>query len=140
MRISQSKQNGFTLLEVLVAFSIMALTFATVMQIIAGSAKNTVRASHETKVAMYAQSKMDELGLFELIEEGGSNGEFEENIHWNMEITPFDVPYEGDFNQDFSAVELMHIMLVVTANLGNKDIKTEFVTLRAITPDFSKAR
>ncbi|MCB1594890.1 MAG: hypothetical protein KDI76_08235, partial [Xanthomonadales bacterium] len=66
--------------------------------------------------------------------------EFEENIHWNMEITPFDVPYEGDFNQDFSAVELMHIRLVVTANLGNKDIKTEFVTLRAITPDFSKAR
>lgn len=134
------KSKGFTLLEVLVAFTMLAVTFATVLQIIAGSARNTVKASQNTKVAMLAQSKMDELGLFEILEEGTTNGDFDENTSWSLEITPFDVPYEGDYNQDFTAVELMEVTLVITSEHGNRQHSVEFNTLRAITPDPSRGR
>lgn len=134
------KQKGFTLLEVLVAFTMLAVTFATVMQIIAGSARNTVKASENTKIAMLIQSKLDELGLIEKIEEGSSSGYFDDNTSWQMEVIPFDVPYEGDFNQEFSAVELMEVRLIVITEKGGRERVTEFNTLRAITPDFSSSR
>ncbi|MFK8013160.1 MAG: prepilin-type N-terminal cleavage/methylation domain-containing protein [Marinicellaceae bacterium] len=134
------KQNGFTLLEILVAFTLLAAMFATIMEIIAGSAKNTLKASQNTQIAMLAQSKMDELGLFEVLEEGTTNGEFNENTTWVLEIFPFDVPYEGDVNQDFSVVELMQVKLTITTGKNNRETTTEFNTLRAITPDFTQPR
>jgi len=136
----RKNQKGFTLLEVLVAFTMLAVTFATVMQIIAGSARSTVKASQNTKIAMLAQSKLDELGLFELLEEGNTSGDFDHTTSWQLEIIPFDVPYEGDYNQDFSAVELMEITLIITSEFGNRQQTNEFHTLRAITPDFSRGR
>ncbi|MCF6317761.1 MAG: type II secretion system GspH family protein [Proteobacteria bacterium] len=135
-----SQQKGFTLLEVLVAFTMLAVIFAIVMDIIAGSAKNTRKASLNTKIALLSQSKLDELGLFEKIEEGSSSGEFDDNSSWTMDITPYDVPYEGSINQDFAAVELMEVRLVVITDTGNKQYTNEFYTLRAVTPDYNKAR
>ena len=134
------KQNGFTLLEVLIAFTMLAVIFATTMEIIAGSARNTRKASDNTLVALYAQSKLDELGLLEKLEEGSSDGDFDDNTSWSLDVVPFDVPYEGDVNQDFSAVELMEVTLVVTTERGGRQRHTEFKTLRAITPDFSQGR
>jgi general secretion pathway protein I len=135
-----NKQNGFTLLEVLVAFTMLAVTFGTVMQIIAGSSKNTVKASQNTKIAMLSQSKLDELGLLEVIEEGSTSGYFDDNTSWILEIIPYEAPYEGDFNQDFSAIDLMEVKLIVINEQGNNQHVTEFNTLRAVTPDFSSTR
>lgn len=139
MRLNK-KQKGFTLLEILVAFTLLAAMFATIMEIIAGSAKNTHKASHNTKIAMLAQSKMDELGLFEVLEEGTNSGEFDKDTTWELEIVPYDAPYEGNINQDFTAVELMQVTLTITTEKQNKQNITEFVTLRAVTPDFNRDR
>lgn len=139
MRKSQ-KQDGFTLLEILVAFTLLAAMFATIMEIIAGSAKNTMKASQNTKIAMLAQSKMDELGLFEVLEEGTTTGEFDKDSSWVLDIVPYDVPYEGNINQDFTVVELMQVTLTITSGKTNKENITEFKTLRAITPDFRNPR
>lgn len=139
-KFTPSKVKGFTLLEILVAFTLLAVTFGTIMQIIAGSAKNTQKASQNTKIAMLAQSKMDELGLFEVLEEGSTNGDFDDKTSWSLEITPFDVPYEGDNNQDITAVELMEVTLIITSEHGRKQHSEEFNTLRVITPDSSRAR
>jgi len=134
------KQSGFTLLEVLIAFTMLAVIFATVMEIIAGSARNTRKASDNTMVALLAQSKLDELGLLEKLEEGSTNGDFDDYTSWSLEVVPFDVPYEGDVSQDFSVIELMEITLLVTTNRGGRQRDTEFKTLRAITPDFNSGR
>jgi len=134
------KSKGFTLLEILVAFTMMAVIFATLMEIISGSTKNTQKAARNTKTALLAQSKMDELGLFEKIEEGTSNGDFDDFNHWELDITPYDVPYEGDISQEFTSVELMEITLVIISEYGDQEVSTEFNTLRATTPDYSQAR
>ena len=74
------------------------------------------------------------------MEEGSSSGDFDDNTSWVIEIVPYEVPYDGDFNQDFSAIELMQVTLIVTSEFGNRQQTREFHTLRAITPDFSKSR
>lgn len=135
---ARNKQNGFTLLEILVAFTLLAMTFATIMEIIAGSAKNTVKASQYTKIALLAQSKMDELGVFEVLEEGNSNGDFDDQTSWSLEIMPFDVPYEGGIGQENTSIELLEITLIVSSEIGNKQYNQEFHTLRAVVPDSSR--
>ena len=137
---SRHQQNGFTLLEILVAFTLLAMTFATIMEIIAGSAKNTVKASQYTKIALLAQSKMDELGVFEVLEEGSSNGDFDNNTSWSLEITPFDVAYEGEIGQENTSVELMEVTLIVSSEVGNKQYNQEFHTLRAVVPDNGRGK
>jgi general secretion pathway protein I len=135
-----TRQSGFTLLEILVAFTLMAMTFGTIMQIISGSAKNAVKASNNTRIAMLAQSKLDELGLFEKLEEGTNSGDFDDDNSWELVIEPFDVPYEGDISQEFSTVEIMDVTLIITSRQGNQERTTEFKTLRATTPDFTNPR
>ncbi len=137
---SGKKVRGFTLLEVLVAFTLLALSFGTIMKIITGAAKNTQKAARNTKIALMAQSKMDELGLFEKVEEGTNSGDFDQWNSWQMEIVPYDAPYDGQINQEFSSIELMEVTLTVFSHYGNKELSTEFKTLRAITPDYSKPR
>ena len=138
--IKQKKSKGFTLLEVLVAFTLLAITFGTIMKIITGSAKNTQKASRNTQIALLAQSKMDELGLFEKIEEGTSDGDFDDYNHWQLDIGAYDVPYEGDVSQEFTSVELMEVTLTIISNYGGKERRNEFKTLRAVTPDYSRPR
>ena len=60
---SKKESGGFTLLELLLAFVVFALGFATVLEILSGSMRNTVRARHYSEAALTAQSLMDQLGL-----------------------------------------------------------------------------
>ena len=61
--VSPAGSRGFTLLELLLAFVVFALSFATVLEILSGSMRNTVRARHYSEAALTAQSIMDQVGL-----------------------------------------------------------------------------
>ena len=54
----RGRSRGFTLLEVMLAFVIFALSFATVLEILAGSMRSVGRANDDTEVALLAQSLM----------------------------------------------------------------------------------
>ena len=55
--------GGFTLLEVMLAFVVFALSFAAVLEIMAGSMRSVTRAGDDTEVALLAQSLMDQVGI-----------------------------------------------------------------------------
>ena len=59
---------------VMVAFVIFALSFATVLEIMAGSMRSVGRAADDTEVALFAQSLMDLVGTEIPIEEGEYGG------------------------------------------------------------------
>lgn len=93
--------RGFTLLELLLAFVVFALSFATVLEILSGSMRNTVRARHFSEAALTAQSLMDQVGLEIPLQAGsfanGDDGEYE----WQIDIKG----YEGG-NDNARSVEL----------------------------------
>ncbi len=64
------RSRGFTLLEVLLAFVIFAMSFAVVLQILSGSIRNTMRSKQYTEIALIAQSVMDTVGLDVPLEAG----------------------------------------------------------------------
>jgi general secretion pathway protein I len=129
------RSGGFTLLEVLLAFVIFALSFATVMEIQSGSIRNTVRAREYSEVALIAQSVMDQVGLEIALEQGttasGESGDYE----WEIMVDLFEDPTgEADSVQlaDLTGIELLRIDLVITWGESPREKYREFTTVRAM--------
>jgi len=96
--------GGFTLLELLLAFMVFALSFATVLEILSGSMRNTVRARHFTEAALTAQSIMDQVGITIPLEAGqqinGDSGEY----RWELEVYEY-----GSNDEESNTVELAEL-------------------------------
>ncbi len=137
---STQQQSGFTLLEILVAFVVFVLAFAVVMEVITGAARNTIKSSRQTQIALLAQSKMDEVGILEPVAEGASHGRFADGTTWELQITPFDAPYDNDMQLAAPPVDLFRVDLTLSWRDRNKTRSAHFVTLRAQVPDFSEGR
>jgi general secretion pathway protein I len=86
-----AKQSaGFTLLEVLLAFVVFALSFAVILEILAGSMRSTVRARTFTEAALIAQSVVDMVGTEIPLEEGSMGGESPGGYSWELSISTYE--------------------------------------------------
>lgn len=72
---STSRQAGFSLLEVLVAFVILALSLGVLMRLVSTSLGNIARAEHATQAVTVAQSVLARLGTDSPLTEGAQDGE-----------------------------------------------------------------
>ena len=136
MRIFKPKraQRGFTLIEVVVAFSLLAVGLAAAMQIAVGSMRQARSAEAFTEASLYAQSLLDGLGVGERLKEGGDSGRFGERYAWELEVTPYEVPSDMPLEQGMVPVTLYRLDLRVRWDRGRHTHEAQFSTLRALTP------
>ena len=127
--------NGFTLLEVLLAFVVFALSFTVVLEILSGSMRNTVRAREYTEAALIAQSVMGQLGL-ELLVEQGANYLGESGIYqWELNIDLYQDDGENSHSielGELTGVELLQIDLVISWGEPPRTRSNSFSTVRAM--------
>jgi len=95
-RAGGTRSGGFTLLEVLLAFVVFALSFATVLEILAGSMRATMRARSYSEAALLAQSLMDMVGTDIPLAEGSVAGEAPGGYNWQLSITSYQPLDEQD--------------------------------------------
>ena len=127
--------RGFTLLEVMLAFVVFALSFATVLEIMAGSMSSVRRASDDTEVALFAQSIIDLVGTEIPVEEGTFSGTGMDRYQWQMDIFLYQVSDEDLRTQELaemSGVELYRIELDIGWEVGQRQRNLQFSTLRSI--------
>ena len=127
--------RGFTLLEVMLAFVVFALSFATVLEIMAGSMRSVRRASDDTQVALFAQSIMDLVGTEIPIEEGQFNGMGMDRYEWRLDIYLYDVSDEDMRSQELaemSGIELYRVDLDINWDVGRRQRDLHFSTMRSI--------
>lgn len=90
-------QNGFSLLEVLVAFTLFAVALGVLMQIFSRGVNGATLADHYAKATMYAESKLSAVGLEEVIKEGVTSGKFpDESYSWQVTVKPYLDPAPRD--------------------------------------------
>lgn len=150
MRVLSGKQQGFTLIEVVMAFSLLAVGLGIAMQIAVGAMRQTRNAAEFTEATLYAQSLLDTLGLAERLAPGQDSGEFDDRYRWDLSIEPYEVPpvatntggVTGGLSnggltsaESWPTIEVLRLELVVSWERGRNTYEARFVTLRAMTPE-----
>ncbi|MBT8048775.1 MAG: hypothetical protein HKN57_05140 [Xanthomonadales bacterium] len=127
--------GGFTLLELLLAFVVFALSFATVLEILSGSMRNTVRARHYSEAALTAQSLMDQVGLEIPLEAGfaanGESGEYE----WEIQVYEYSSTGENPYSVELSeltGILLLQVDLAISWGERPREQTRYFSTVKAI--------
>lgn len=130
-----SRSAGFTLIEVLLAFVVFALSFTVVLEILSGSMRNTVRAKEYTEVALIAQSVMDQVGLDIPLEAGaGSSGE-SGDYQWQLEINPFVGTADNAHSLELgelTGIELLEVDFTISWGSYPREQSNRFSTVRAV--------
>jgi general secretion pathway protein I len=137
-RLSPSpKASGFTLLELLIAFVIFALAAGILMQLVAGSLRNARQSSLYTQAALYAQSKLDEIGMGESLKEGSDTGRFDDQFEWVMAVQKQEAPPSQTGAIEAVPIDLYRIDLTVRwrDNPQGKIKESSYATLRASLPE-----
>lgn len=89
-------QAGFSLLEILVAFTLFALAMAVLMQIFSRGVNGASVADHYARATMYAESKQAGVGSEMPLKEGVSSGKFEDGFAWQVLIRAYVDPAPRD--------------------------------------------
>jgi general secretion pathway protein I len=82
------RQLGFSLLEVMVAFAILAISMGVLMQIFSRASIATVAATQYSRAVSLAESRLAAVGTAIPLEPGALSGEPEDGIAWELTIIP----------------------------------------------------
>mgnify|MGYP002623655090 FL=1 len=87
---------GFTLLEVVVAFTILSVAMVALLQAFATGMQGLSAAKDSATALMHARSKLDEIGQTIFLESGETTGEFDDGFAWAVRIAHIPIQNEGD--------------------------------------------
>lgn len=82
----QHPDLGFTLLEVLIAFTLVAFVLTAVMQLYSGGLRSTGIAEQRVIASMLARSKLEELGAKQPLEPRIESGISDTGYRWQAEV------------------------------------------------------
>lgn len=86
---SPEAERGFTLVEVLVAFALLAISLGFLMHVIANVLNRTSEADLRSGAVQVGQSLLDRVGVDLPLEDGSSGGESGSRYRWQLEIGPY---------------------------------------------------
>lgn len=82
--------RGFTLLEVLVAFALLAIALTLLLGTLSGAARQVGQADVRTRAVLHAQSLLAGAGVDTPLQEGRTQGQWEDGRYqWNLQVRPY---------------------------------------------------
>lgn len=105
------REAGFTILEVLAAFVLLAVTLAVLLQMFSGGLRDAQLADEYARAVMIAQSRLAQLTAAEKISEGTSTG-FDEPFAWTLSVSPYDERQEPDAGGQAQAEYSLRVRLL----------------------------
>ena len=121
---------GFTLLEVVVAMTIVGIGVVTLLEIFSSGLRLGSRSSAATEAMIYGRQAMDEILLRRRIEEGPQQGSLNERARWKLGVEPVREP--SDTLSLSSAWELKEITLDMRVTDTGRDRPVELRTYRLV--------
>lgn len=84
------RQRGFTLLEILVAFAMLAVLGSTLIQLFHGGLRNIDSSAHISHAALLAKSRLTELQASSNLQPGELSGNFDDRYSWQLSLEHYD--------------------------------------------------
>ena len=126
-----NKQRGFSLLEILIAFSILALSLGILLKIFSAGVNTAGVAEEYVAAVQIAESLMAQTGVETPLQTGETAGMENEKYHWQVSVRPFQFTAE---NPDVTTIEAVLFKVKVTVNWGDDALadgrQVELITLK----------
>ena len=123
---------GFSLLEVLVAFTVLALVLGAVLQVVASGLRAAGAGEEYTRATLLAQSKLAEFSVTEQLPEGVEEGSFDDRFDWRLTVAPYLFAQEPAGTQEIDrlAVTPVTVTVEVSWEQGVRRHSVELTTLQ----------
>lgn len=134
----ESRQRGYTLIEVIVAFAILALGLTLLLGTLTGATRQVHWADEAGRAALHAQSLLDNTGIGVALQPGQTSGTFEDgHYHWSMVVSPYRDPLLPPVQSlDLGAPRLLRLSLTVQWGDGDDPRRRlQVQSLRLVTPN-----
>lgn len=129
-------QRGYTLIEVVVAFALLAFAMSLLLGSLTNATKQ-VRASDEYgRAALHAQSLLDQAGVGEALAAGQRGGALENGRYrWEMTVEPYVDPSAPSRQAEIlGAPKLLQLDLTLRWGDGGPRQTLQLRSLRLVTP------
>jgi len=111
-----NKQRGFSLLEILIAFSILALSLGILLKIFSAGVNTAGVAEEYTAAVQIAESLMAGTGVEAPLQPSEDSGLENDKYHWQVSVSPFQFMAE---NLDSTAIPAVLFKVKVTVSWGD---------------------
>lgn len=130
----KSAHKGFSLLEILIAFSILALSLGILLSIFSGGLRQAMVSEEYQYATTVAQSKLALVGTEIELQEGNVQGEIEDKYFWSVNATLYNSEDEG-FDEDKMSVLPYVVTATVEWQAGKDNRYVELITLKLANKD-----
>jgi prepilin-type N-terminal cleavage/methylation domain-containing protein len=136
--------DGFTLLEVLVSLTILAIGVALVLSLISGSLGNIRKVQLKTRTVEHAEAVMELALLDDSNNEPRTfTGDFEDGTRWAVRIDDYEMPIPEDLQPRSSPQNMPVKLLSYTVEMFNPDSRAldyRLQTLKLVKPTLEEQR
>ncbi|MEZ0469230.1 type II secretion system protein XpsI [Luteimonas salinilitoris] len=131
------RQRGYTLIEVLVAFAVLALALTLLLGTLSGATRQVRWSADAGRAALHAQSLLAQVGVGEVLQPGRSDGTFDDGRYrWVLEVAPYvDPELPPAVTVDPFAPQMLALQLTVTWGRGGARERLQVQSLRLVQPD-----
>ncbi len=123
-------QQGFSLIEVLVAFSIFAMSLGVIFQIYSAGARSTILSDEYTRATIIAESKLASIDIEGTADIGESSGMEAGKYQWFTRIHPTE-DENTELETNFKIVK-RHIEVEVSWDSRGKSRSVKLNTIKLI--------
>ena len=119
--------EGFTLMEALVAISVLAISLVVILQLFAGGLRASRLSDDYTRGILHAREKMESTLLDSELSEGVREGDFGDGYRWRSEIRRVAMEEDEEGRLPF---DMYRATVAVEWKAGEKDKHFAVTTLR----------
>jgi general secretion pathway protein I len=127
--------RGYTLVEVMVAFVILAMALTVLLRIFSGGVRNIAVSADYARAVLIAESRLAAAGIDEPLFTGETRGIEDEEFEWTRSVTPY-LPSPG-YKSQARDLKAWHVTVTVGWPHGDGQRSIDMSTVRLANPEGS---
>ena len=126
--------GGFTLLEVLLAVMILAITVTVLLLQFSVALRASTASQEVTRATLYAKQKIEELKMTGELAEGAQSGSFADGYDWETRVAPYIHETAPEDEQVYKnmKVETFQLESTVKWRVGERVKQVTFTSLKTV--------